>query len=304
MTNTIKPMLGRENLYIGPAGWSYPDWRGIFYPGKAPRNFDELAYIAQYFDLVEINSSYYHPQSPEASKNWITRVQANPRFRFTAKLWQKFVLERSSYTSEDVKMVKRGLDVLMEHDRFGALLLQFPQSFHNTLDNRSWLFRIINEFRMYPLVVELRHQSWNFKETLNFLKDYQVGFANIDQPVIGKGLGFTTHITSSIAYFRFHGRNKQMWFNENASRDQRYDYTYSQQELREFLQPVQLALKQTTAVYVVFNNHFRGQAPKNALEFAYLLTAVKPAIPDPLVNAFPELVQIRRPENPQQLELF
>ncbi len=297
-------MLGRENLYIGPAGWSYPDWHGVFYPPKSSRNFDELHYIATYFDLVEINSSYYHPQSPEASKNWVKRVQDNPRFRFTAKLWQKFVLERSSYTTEDVKMVRRGLDVLMEADRFGALLLQFPQSFHNNLDNRSWLFRIITEFRDYPLVVELRHQSWDRPETLTFLRDRNVGFANIDQPVIGKGLGFTSHITSDIAYFRFHGRNREKWFQEEANRDERYNYDYSRDELQSFISPVREALKKTVAAYVVFNNHFRGQAPKNALEFEFLLTGQKVNLPDPLLQAYPELVDIRRPANPQQLELF
>lgn len=297
-------MAERSNLFIGPAGWSYPDWRGVFYPEKTPRQFHELEYLAQYFDLVEINSSYYHPTSPEAARSWLQRIRHNPRFRFTAKLWQKFVLERSSYTTEDVRLVRQGLDVLMDQGKLGALLLQFPQSFHNTLDNRSWLFRIITEFRMYPLVVELRHQSWNNERTLAFLRDRQVGFANIDQPIIGRGLPFTDHITSPLAYFRLHGRNREMWFNEQASRDERYDYNYARSELQEFVGPIESALKQATAVYVVFNNHFRGQAAKNAFELQYLLTGIKPAVPETLVRAYPELLDIRRPDHPEQLELF
>lgn len=297
-------MVGQENLYIGPAGWSYPDWRGVFYPEKMPRDFHELRYIARYFNLVEINSSYYHPQSPEASRKWLEYVKPNARFKFTAKLWQKFVLERSSYTSEDVNLVQKGMDVLQEAGRLGALLLQFPQSFHNTMDNRSWLFRIITEFRMYPLVVELRHRSWDDPRVLEFLRDRQVGFANIDQPVIGRALSFTTHITSEIAYFRFHGRNREMWFKESADRDERYNYNYAKTELQEFVHPVLEALKQTRAAYVVFNNHFRGQAPKNAFELQFMLTGQKPEIPELLARAYPELVDIRRPENPQQLELF
>ena len=297
-------MIGRENLHIGPAGWSYPDWRGVFYPERPGRNFDELAYIAGYFDMVEINSTYYHPQSPAASQGWVRRVAGNPRFRFTAKLWQKFVLERSTYGREDVQMVRRGLDILMEAERFGALLVQFPQSYHNTLENRSWLFRIITEFRAYPLVVELRHNSWNTPKMLEFLQGQQVGFANIDQPVIGRGLAFSRYVTSDIAYFRFHGRNKAMWFNEEAGRDERYNYTYGRNELNEFVEPIEMVLKRASAVYVVFNNHFRGQAPRNALEFSYILTAQKPVVPEPLLHAYPDLLDIRRPENPQQLELF
>lgn len=297
-------MIGLENLYVGPAGWSYPDWKGRFYPSKNPRGFNELTFLAQHFDVVEINASYYFPQSPEASQKWLQNVALNPRFRFTAKLWQKFVLERSQYTSEDVRAVQKGIDVLIEAGRFAALLMQFPQSFHNNMDNRSWLFRIITTFSMYPLVVEVRHQSWDQPEILDMLKSREVAFANIDQPVVGKGLPLTQNVTSSTGYFRFHGRNTQMWFNENASRDDRYDYNYSAAELQAFIGPVRDVLKRTEKSYVIFNNHYRALALKNTYEFFFMLTGNKPGIPENTALHYPELVDIRRTDHPEQLELF
>lgn len=297
-------MPGPANLYIGPAGWSYPDWKGRFYPSKTPRGFSELTFLAQHFDFVEINASYYHPQSAEASKRWLQQVACNPKFKFSAKLWQKFVLERSHYTSEEIRTVQQGLDVLVDAGRFAALLVQFPQSFHNTIDNRSWLFRLITTFSMYPLAVEVRHQSWDRPEILDMLRSRNIAFVNIDQPIVGKGLALTSHVTSRAGYFRFHGRNAQMWFHEQATRDSRYDYDYSPDELGALIEPIKSVAKKTEASYVVFNNHFRGLALKNAYELLFAFSDQKQAIPELTAHAYPSLAAIRRSGNPEQIELF
>ncbi|MGB7751054.1 MAG: DUF72 domain-containing protein, partial [Candidatus Acidiferrales bacterium] len=77
-------------ILVGPAGWSYPDWKGILYPPRRPKGFHEAAYLADFFDTIEINTSFYHPLKPEFAAQWLQQVAANPRFLFTAKLWQKF----------------------------------------------------------------------------------------------------------------------------------------------------------------------------------------------------------------------
>lgn len=77
-------------IRIGPAGWSYPDWRGIVYPKRKPRGFHELEYLAQFFDAVEVNTSFYNPLRPEVVKERLRQVRHNPSFTFTAKLWQGF----------------------------------------------------------------------------------------------------------------------------------------------------------------------------------------------------------------------
>ena len=77
----------RHMLRIGPAGWSYPDWTGFVYPSRRPRGFHEAAYLSEFFDTIEINTSFYQPLKPETAKQWIDLVSANRNFVFAAKLW-------------------------------------------------------------------------------------------------------------------------------------------------------------------------------------------------------------------------
>ena len=123
---------------IGPAGWSYKDWAGIVYPAKPPKGFDPAAYLAQFFDTIEINSSFYGPPAASTVRGWVERVSINPNFRFTAKLWRGFRHERNA-TQQDEAAVKEGLDLFTASGRLGALLLQFPWSFKFTPENREYL---------------------------------------------------------------------------------------------------------------------------------------------------------------------
>jgi uncharacterized protein YecE (DUF72 family) len=140
-------------IRIGPAGWSYRDWEGVVYPVPKPKGFHEATYLAQYFDTIEINSTFYRPPEPDVAKNWANRVSANPRFRFTAKLWRGFTHERNA-TADDERQFKAGIDPLAEAGRFGALLLQFPWSFKNDEGNRAYLLELHRRFRDYALVLE------------------------------------------------------------------------------------------------------------------------------------------------------
>ena len=74
-----------NSVKIGPAGWAYPDWKGVVYPKRKPRDFYEAAYLAQYFDAIEINTSFYSPIEPNTARKWLDFVAGNPRFQFTAK---------------------------------------------------------------------------------------------------------------------------------------------------------------------------------------------------------------------------
>src|SRR5918992_802877 len=88
-------------IRIGPAGWSYPDWQGQVYPAKAGRGFDPLAYLAQYFDTIEINSTFYRIPDPKTTQRWVDRVADHPDFRFTAKLWQGFPHEGTASAEDE-----------------------------------------------------------------------------------------------------------------------------------------------------------------------------------------------------------
>src|SRR6267143_3017695 len=201
-------------IRIGPAGWSYADWAGIVYPARRPRGFHEAAYLADFFDTIEINTSFYHPLNAEHCRQWIARVSANPRFLFTAKLWQKFTHEQDA-GDEDERAVRSGFDVLRDGGKLGAVLLQFPFSFHRSGETTAYLKKLLKRFADYPLVVEVRHATWNDKAFYAMLHERGVGFCNIDQPVIGRSMKPSERSTARVAYVRLHGRRYDSWFSDD-----------------------------------------------------------------------------------------
>ena len=112
----------KQLLRIGPAGWAYQDWAGYVYPQPRPKNFHPATFLAQYFDTIEINTSFYHPMQADHAAQWTERVSGNPRFLFTAKLWKKFTHEHDA-TLADEREARAGLDVLHEANKLGALLV-------------------------------------------------------------------------------------------------------------------------------------------------------------------------------------
>lgn len=280
------------SVRVGPAGWNYKDWEGIVYPVGQARSFDPLAFLADYWDTVEINSSFYAPPQPAACASWVRRVRNNPRFRFTAKAWQRLSHERKDATqasiAADCDLVSRSIAPLAAARILGALLVQFPWSFRYNPQNLKYLERIFRALGEFPLVVEVRHGSWNCEAFYAFLRENRVGFCNVDQPVIGNSLRPTSQVTARIGYFRLHGRNYQNWFKEDAGRDARYDYLYSREEIREVARLIRTVQQQAEETYAITNNHFRGQALVNALDILEELDAGPPAVPPLLAASYPE----------------
>ena len=136
----------RAKIQIGPAGWSYQDWRGVVYPTPRPRGFHEASYLAHYFPVIEINTSFYRPPRPELSRLWVKRIEGIPRFQFTAKLYHVFTHERI-LNRDDVRVFKDGIEPLLEAGRLGAVLMQFPWSFRATQENQQYLQRLRKAFR-------------------------------------------------------------------------------------------------------------------------------------------------------------
>ena len=126
-------------IRVGVAGWDYEDWRGAVYPEPAPRGFDRLGWLAAFFDLVEVNSTFYRPASEGTVRSWLGRVSGRPDFRFTAKVWRRFTHERTPFTAGDVRAARAGLDRIAVEGRLGAALLQFPWSFKRDVESRAWL---------------------------------------------------------------------------------------------------------------------------------------------------------------------
>jgi uncharacterized protein YecE (DUF72 family) len=278
-----------QKVRIGPAGWSYDDWKGIVYPPKAGTKFDQLAYLAGFFDTIEINSSFYRPPTSHMSRSWVRRVEHNPDFKFTAKLYKAFTHERGEATAEDERAYRSGIEPLASAGKLGALLLQFPWSFKNTEPDEEYLFGLIERFKEYPLVVELRHASWNKPEIYGALESLGVGFCNIDQPLFARSIKPSARTTSSIGYVRLHGRNYENWFSESARPADRYDYLYSQEELQPWLENIRKVAGNAQETYVVTNNHFRGKGIVNALEIKAEIEGGKVPGPASLLQHYPQV---------------
>jgi uncharacterized protein YecE (DUF72 family) len=290
-------------IRVGPAGWSYPDWAGYVYPSRRRKSFHEATYLAEFFDTIEINTSFYNPLRPEHARRWIERVAANPRFVFTAKLWQRFTHEGLSQnavprqagaadsTSEQERLVRAGFDVLRAAGKLGAVLLQFPFSFHRTTATVGHLSELLKRFADYPLVVEVRHASWQTPETFALLAERNAGFCNIDQPIIGKSFEPSANATSPIGYVRLHGRRYDTWFSDDPETPahERYNYLYSTEELRPWAKRVRKVAERSRQVYVITNNHYQGKGVVNALQLINLLSGSKVKVPEPLRERFPEL---------------
>ena len=248
-------------IRVGPAGWSYKDWEGTVYPPHGSR-FDHLAYLADWFDTIEINSSFYRIPPATHAKSWVRRVAANSEFRFTAKSYRGFTHEKNPLSPEETAAFREFLDPLAAAGRLGCVLHQFPWSFRNTPESRGRLRELIDAFREFPQVVEVRHGSFQSDEFVGFLRELDAGFANVDQPLFSDSVAPATVVTGEVAYARFHGRNYQKWFAHEESWE-RYDYLYSREELEPWVGRIRTMAAEND-VYVITNNHFRGQAIVNA----------------------------------------
>jgi uncharacterized protein YecE (DUF72 family) len=275
-------------LYIGTAGWKYKDWDGMVYPTPKPRGFDELRYLAHYFNTVEINTSYYGPPKPTAARKWVESTADNAAFRFTAKLFHTFTHERKP-TDTDESDFKAGIAPLIDAGRFGALLMQFPWSFRNSPENRDYLIGLQRRFCEYPLVLEVRHASWADPVVADLLAELDIGLCNIDQPLFKRSIKPGIEVTSSIGYVRLHGRNYKSWFAEKATVRERYDYLYPASELEPWVDRVTEISRRTKDTYVMSNNHNIGKAAVNSLQIESMLKGERVPAPPTLLAQYPDL---------------
>jgi uncharacterized protein YecE (DUF72 family) len=261
--------------------------------------------MASLFDTNEINTTFYRIPPPQMAESWARKVEHNPRFAFTAKLFRGFTHERES-ADADRDSFLAAMAPLREAKRLGCVLMQFPMSFHDTQENRRHLERTLGSLEPLPLAAEFRHASWDVEEVRLLLERHRAAFVNIDQPAISDNLSPTDHVTAPIAYFRFHGRNAEKWFGPDTSNEERYNYLYSARELDPWVARIRgAAAKAPSGVYAILNNHFRGQAVANALELQAALTGETRDVPAMLRAAYPAIEPVTRPiEETRQTRLF
>jgi len=298
----------RHPIRIGTSGWSYPSgkgtWNGIFYPmrprGRGRGKFDELAFYAEHFDTVEINSTFYGVPAAATTRKWAERTPRD--FEFSLKLFQKFthpeMFQKASgrdpldLGAKDVDEFRRALDPLASAGKLGALLAQFPPSFINEPDARGYLEWLLEQFKDYDVAVELRHRSWSDEPvaTLELLGTFGAAWTQIDEPK------FKTSIRQdlrpnvrSFYYLRLHGRNAAEWWKHEKSED-RYNYLYSADELKPIAEAAGTAARAVKKAYLYANNHFSAKAVASAAILKHQLGQPLPGeYPEEFVERYPDL---------------
>jgi uncharacterized protein YecE (DUF72 family) len=248
----------REILF-GIAGWSYEDWKDVVYPRGCK---DTLRFVAERVGLIEINSTFYRPPSAKNCASWVTRTE-DLGTKFTAKLPMEFTHD-GACDEALVQQTRGGFAPLAESGRLVALLAQTNFRVQATPNSVAHFARLRDAFAdVAPLVVEVRHQTWNVPRAMEEMRKLGVTVAELDYP--GAASGFSLDVTGvragGLAYFRLHGRNAA-WFQKGASRDEVYDWEYSASEVKELEQRLLRIAHDATRTLVVANNHFHGKAMK------------------------------------------
>jgi uncharacterized protein YecE (DUF72 family) len=290
---------------IGTSGWSYPTgggtWNGLFYPrrGRGRSTFDELAYYADHFDTVEVNSSFYRPPAQHVTRSWVRRTPAD--FVFSLKLYQKFTHpgmyvdstgEAATVVPDDVDGFRRAIDPIADAGKLGALLAQFPPSFKNDAAARAYLDWLLEAFAAYPVAVELRHRTWSDAgaQTLALLQRHESAWVQIDEPKFRFSVRQDRRPNApGFYYMRLHGRNADAWWDHDRA-EQRYDYLYSADELRPITESLRAARHGVGKVYVYLNNHFAAKAVVNAVQLQRAFDVpVRSTYPEAFVTRYPQI---------------
>lgn len=253
-------------IHIGTSGYSYEDWVGPFYPADLPKSA-WLAFYAREFPTVEINFTYY--RLPDA-RTLAAMVGKTPEgFLFTVKASQELTHAREDNTKAFSQFVQ-ALKPLIAKERFGCVLAQFPYSFHPNAENRDYLVTFRERMGNLPVVIEFRNAGWLSPEAFSFLKENNLGFCCVDEPRLKGLIPPVAEATSQVAYVRFHGRNAQKWW-QHEEAWQRYDYTYSKEELEEWVPKIKALDAKAEHTFIFANNHWQAQAVNTARQLRLLL---------------------------------
>ncbi|MFN2542084.1 MAG: DUF72 domain-containing protein [Chthoniobacterales bacterium] len=283
----------RGKILVGTASWSDPGFVERWYPKKM-RAGERLAWYAQHFDMVEVNSTFYSVPEPRMVERW--RSNTPDRFTFDVKLHQ--LLSRHSTDAKllppelqrraeidakgKVKLTPElekalietflpSMSILRERKKLGVLLLQLSPSFSPRVHQLGELENLIEMLRDYRLAIEFRNRNWvvdpQVKSTIDFLKRHNLIFVNVDAPpaehftIIPSELNEITSLQA--AYLRLHGRNPEAYL-KGKTVAARFNYDYSEDEIAEIAERTQKLATDAREVHAVFNNNNLDYAPRAA----------------------------------------
>ena len=254
-------------VLIGTSGFSYKDWVGPVYPKGLPKG-DWLRFYGQEFPTCELNFSYYRIPTARTLERMADKVPEG--FLFTVKAFRGITHERKE-PEPLMEQFAASLAPLIEAQKFACVLVQFPYSFHANPANRDYVKRVREGLGDLPAVVEFRSREWIDERTFDELRALDLGFCCVDQPRFKNLVPPVAVSTSSaIGYLRFHGRNREKWWNHSEAYE-RYDYRYSDKELLEWKPKIRQLDDESPLTLVYMNNHWQGQAVMNARQLRMLL---------------------------------
>ena len=283
-------------IYIGIAGWSYPDWKGIVVtrassPCPAGTKTDQLKFVSGFVDCIEINSTFYRPPFEKTAGQWLERVAERKDFFFTAKLHRDFTHE-GRLDAGMVRQFHDGFKPMLSAGKLNHLLAQFRYDFEDTGSNRRHLLEVVKNFSVaFNIAVEVRHKSWEKPDALHFLGGLGVTVCNLDYPTTYNSFDLHRCTIGKSGYFRLHGRNAEKWFSK-AGRDETYDYYYNDAELAQIKSRIDELAAAYQYLVVIANNHYRGAELANALELKCLVSGKRQPVPEGLLKAYPQLSKI------------
>jgi uncharacterized protein YecE (DUF72 family) len=284
-------------IRLGTCGFSYREWVGPFYP-RGLAQTDYIAYYAQVFDAVEIDSTYYATPAPSMFERLDRRTP--PSFRFTVKApgAVTHAPPEAALADEEAQRFLACLEPIRASGKLGAVLAQFPNGFRPSRESLRRLEWLRRSWPDVEIVVEFRHRDWQRPATLRQLRALGLGWCNVDEPAQSSLMRPDAEATSRIGYIRFHGRNAATWWHHERPAD-RYSYLYTADELGEWLPRIDRVADSTDETFVFFNNHANGQATVNAQQMAKMLRIEKatpesatpgasdqPSIEDPRLKLF------------------
>ena len=253
-------------IHIGTSGYSYDDWVGPYYPAEL-RKAGWLAFYAREFSTCEINFTYY--RLPDARTLALMADKTPDGFLFKVKASKELTHEREGNTEAFPQFVQ-ALKPLVEGKKFGCVLAQFPYSFHPNAQNHDYL-KAFREFMAdLPVVIEFRNAQWLSPEAFAFLEENKLGFCCVDEPRLKGLIPPVAEATGNVAYVRFHGRNAKKWWRHDEPWE-RYDYSYSKEELEEWAPKIKELDAQAEHTFVFANNHWHAQAVDTARQLRLLL---------------------------------
>jgi uncharacterized protein YecE (DUF72 family) len=294
-------------IHIGTCSWTEKTLikSGEFYPKEVKSAEDRLRYYAASFDTVEVDSSYYAIPDIKNAMVWAERTPGNFIFHVKAfgaltghgvdpKTLPAEVISALPSADRDKKYVyikdpellqiigrrfTGSLAPLTGAGKLGVVVFQFPPWLHYTEGNLDHIVGRVSLINGLRAAVEFRHGSWlspgNRETVMDFLRGHGITYVPADEPQYGNlaTVPFFPMASTDTAYFRFHGRNKENWLKKGLETSLRYDYLYSEEELKEFIPPLLAANEKISVVFAMFNNCHGASAIRNARRMQEIIRA-------------------------------